>query len=294
MKYIDPMMSIWPVDSFDWGLPRRVVVVSPHFDDAVLSLGALIAQSVRAGVMFEVLTVFGGDPTSETPANPWDLASGFRTEGQAAIARREEDRSACASLQVTPVWLPFGAEAYDRRGSQEDIWTAVSKAAHGADCVLLPGYPLAHRDHAELTELLLRRGLSCRRTALYIEQPYSFYQRNIRMPPAKIPALARVLSAPPVWTRLPVNRANRRAKIQAIKSYRSQLRQLGLGPYGRHRMLWHEAFQGGEAISWLPAHPRERRTLDHYLPDQRLLADAAAASCLNDGRPLSNAMRKSV
>ena len=252
MKSIETQMTVWPVDSFDRDLPRRAVVVSPHFDDAVLSLGALIAQSFQAGVKLEVLTVFGGDPTSEAAANPWDRASGFRTEGQAAIARREEDQLACAKLQATPVWLPFGAESYDRRGSQEDIWTAVFDATRGADCVLLPGYPLAHRDHAELTELLLRRGLSCDRAALYIEQPYSFYQRRTRVPPVLAPELARVLSDPPVWTRLPVNRANRRSKMQAIKSYRSQLRQLGLGPYGRRRMLWHEASQGGEAISWLP------------------------------------------
>ena len=265
MRSGDEMMTVWPGDSFDRCLPRRVVVVSPHFDDAVMSLGALIAQSVRTGVEVEVLTVFGGDPTSKAPADPWDHASGFRTEGQAASARREEDQLACASLQVTPVWLPFGAEAYDRRGSEEDIWTAVCNAIRGADCVLLPGYPLAHRDHAELTKLLLRKGLSCLRTALYMEQPYSFYERKNRIHPAMVPALATVLRDPPVWTRLPVDRANRRAKIRAIKSYRSQLRQLGLGPFGRHRMLWHEAVQGGEAISWLPV-PSALPAHPHRLP----------------------------
>jgi LmbE family N-acetylglucosaminyl deacetylase len=271
MRSGDAMINVWPVDSFDRCLPRRMVVVSPHFDDAVMSLGSLIAQSVRTGIEVEVLTVFGGDPTSEAPVDPWDHASGFHTEGQAASARREEDRLACASLQVTPVWLPFGAETYNRRGSQEDIWTAVFNATRGADCVLLPGYPLVHRDHAELTELLLHRGLSCLRTGLYIEQPYSFYQRNIRKAPAMVPTLGSVLNGPPEWTRLPVNRANRRAKMQAIKSYRSQLRQLGLGPYGRHRMLWHEAFQGGEAISWLPA-PSALSAHPHPLPSGPTIA----------------------
>jgi LmbE family N-acetylglucosaminyl deacetylase len=286
MRSVDPMRTVWPVDSFNGCLPQRVMAVSPHFDDAIMSVGALLAQSVRAGVKVEVLTVFGGDPTSESPADPWDFASGFRTEGQAAVARREEDRLACASLQVTPVWLTFGAEAYDRRGSQEDIWTAVFRAALGADCVLLPGYPLVHRDHAELTVLLLRRGLSCLRTGLYIEQPYSFYQRHIGMPPEWVPALRSVLTAPPVWSRFPLNRAYRRAKMQAITSYRSQLRQLGLGPYGRRRMLWHEASQGGEAVSWLPApaarapHPRSFSS--------RLTVSAAPGCCESEYRASSH------
>src|SRR5213080_853986 len=97
-------------------LEGRVVVVSPHLDDAVLSLGAALARAARRGGAVTVLTVLAGDPASETPAGEWDSQAGFATAGEAARARREEDRRACALLGVEPVWLPFSDHQYDRGG----------------------------------------------------------------------------------------------------------------------------------------------------------------------------------
>src|SRR5919109_2160206 len=77
-------------------LEGKVVVLSPHLDDAVLSIGAGIRRATRlsrAGVT--TVTVMGCDPHSHAPAGFWDRQSGFRTEGEAARRRREEDRRAC-------------------------------------------------------------------------------------------------------------------------------------------------------------------------------------------------------
>ena len=71
-------------------LTGRLVVVSPHLDDAVLSLGATMASAARNGAHVTVLTVFACDPQSSAPAEWWDRAGGFRTLGEAACARREE------------------------------------------------------------------------------------------------------------------------------------------------------------------------------------------------------------
>jgi LmbE family N-acetylglucosaminyl deacetylase len=229
----------------------RVIVVSPHLDDAVMSLGATIAKAVQSGAQVEVLTVFGYAPLSDAPAGPWDSKSGFRTEGEAARARRAEDDRACLTLGATPRWLSYGAEPYDRHGGEEEIWSALDGATRGADLVLLPGWPLAHPDHAELTQLALRRGLSCRKMALYAEQPYSYYQRNELPTPQLPPSLQPLIRNSPTWTRLESGRVHRRTKLQAVGAYRSQLRQLGLGYFGLRYMLWHEAARGGEAIAWL-------------------------------------------
>ena len=156
----------------------RVVVVSPHLDDAVMSLGATMVQWVQGGARVEVLTVFAYVPGSDARAGPWDTRCGYRTEGQAANARREEDRQACLIIGAEPRWLTYGAEPYERRATPEQIWSAVVAATNGADCVLLPGYPLSQPDHTELSELLLRKGLECPRVGLYAEQPYQFWQRN--------------------------------------------------------------------------------------------------------------------
>jgi LmbE family N-acetylglucosaminyl deacetylase len=229
----------------------RVVVVSPHLDDAVMSLGATIAGMVRTGATVEVLTVFGYGPASSAPAGPWDTKSGFGTEAEACRARRGEDDEACGMLGATPRRLDFGAEPYERRGTPDEILSAVAAAVAGADCVLIPGFPLAHPDHAELSQLLLSGNWPCR-LGLYAEQPYLYWERKTLQAAMRAPAIEASLSGPLEWTRQRVGRPERRMKLRAVRCYRSQLRQLGLSHIGLYRMLWHEASQGGEAIAWLP------------------------------------------
>jgi len=232
-------------------LRGRVVVVSPHSDDAIISLGATIAWAAQAGATIDVLTVFALIPSSVAPTGPWDAKSGFVTEGQAATARREEDRRACAVLGANPRWLDFGAEPYERRGSDDDIWGAVQAATQGADLVLIPGFPLLHPDHAYLSELLLRRGLSGRCTVLYAEQPYVFTHRMAPSGASVAAALKPLIGADLSWTRVRTERAHRQAKLKAVRCYRTQLPLLGLRHIGLYRMLWREGAQGGEAVAWL-------------------------------------------
>lgn len=232
-------------------LSGRVVAVSPHLDDAVMSLGSALAQAVQAGARVEILTVFSDIPSSSAAASSWDSECGFATEGEAATARREEDRRACAVLGAEPRWLNFGAECYERRGNDDDIYDAVTSAIRGADAVLVPGFPLAHADHECLSKLLLEKGIDSPRIGLYAEQPYTFTQ--CKTPSASTPSpLEPVIGATGTWTRMRTDRAFWRTKYRAVRSYRSQLRHLGLGHVGLHRMLWREAAQGGEAIAWLP------------------------------------------
>jgi LmbE family N-acetylglucosaminyl deacetylase len=238
-------------DAWRERLLGRVVVVSPHLDDAIMSLGATIAWAVQAGAKIEVLTVFTCIPTSGAPAGPWDKNCGYDTEGEQATARREEDRQACLVLGAEPRWLNFGAEPYERRGSEDDIWSAVQTATEGADLVLVPGFPLLHPDHAFLSELLLRKGLPGRRTVLYAEQPYAFTHNMTPLGSAVAPPLKPVIGAAISWTRVRTERAHRQAKLKAVRCYRSQLRHLGLRNIGLYRMLWRERAQGGEAVAWL-------------------------------------------
>ncbi len=86
---------------------RRLVILSPHLDDAALSLGATIAYASEVGLAVTVLTVLAGDPDSEEPAGTWDTICGFATAGEAARVRRAEDANACEILGAEPMWLPF-------------------------------------------------------------------------------------------------------------------------------------------------------------------------------------------
>jgi LmbE family N-acetylglucosaminyl deacetylase len=228
---------------------NRIVVVSPHLDDAVLSLGSTVAHAVQAGAKVEILTVFSDSPASQAEAGPWDSQCGFATEGEAAAARREEDRRACAVLGAEPRWLDFGDECYERRGSDDDIYSAVTSVVEGADAVFIPGFPLVHADHARLSLLLLRRGLNCPRVALYGEQPYMFTEG--KAPTDADFAPTPILGATLPWRYVRTRRAHRRTKYRAVRSYRSQLSHLGLARFGLHQMLWREAARGGEPIVWL-------------------------------------------
>ena len=83
---------------------NRIVVVSPHSDDGVLSLGASMACWARSGRRVELLTVLALDPDSTALSGGWDRRAGFATEGEAAHVRREEDRTACAHLGAEWCW----------------------------------------------------------------------------------------------------------------------------------------------------------------------------------------------
>ncbi len=208
--------------------PRRIVVVSPHLDDGVLSLGAAMCSWARGGDRVELLTVLACDPDSSARAGGWDERGGFATEGESARARREEDRRACERLGVEPRWLPFGSVDYERHGSDDEVRVAVATAVSGADDVLVPGFPLTHPDHAWLGELLA--GLA---TGRYAEPLYTHRAGR---------------TAPEEYRRASVGPRDRLAKWRALREYRSQLPLLGLT---RRRVL--ALTVAPEAVSNLPS-----------------------------------------
>jgi LmbE family N-acetylglucosaminyl deacetylase len=219
------------------GLGGRVVVVSPHLDDAAFSLGATLAGASRAGAEVTVLTVFACNPDSEAPAAWWDRKAGFASLGEAARARRAEDVRACEAIGARPEWLPFNDASYEEERDDDRIWNAVARAADGADAVLLPGAPLVHVDHAWVHELLRRRPLpGAPRLGVYVEQPYRWRKRRQPLPELD-------------WRHRRGSPADRRAKRLAFEAYESQLPLFGIQP--RRRIALYEALQGGEALAWL-------------------------------------------
>jgi LmbE family N-acetylglucosaminyl deacetylase len=103
-----------PTDMREWGLVRpgeldRVVVISPHLDDAVLGCSHLMAA--HPGVT--VITVFAGRPAVyPDPMERWDAVCGFEPGDEVHVARRAEDAAALATLDATPVWLDFVEHMY--------------------------------------------------------------------------------------------------------------------------------------------------------------------------------------
>ena len=257
--------------------PGPVVVLSPHLDDAVLSMGAAMAHASRGGESVRVVTVFANDPASRAPAGAWDAACGFTTQGAAARARREEDRRACAALGVEPVWLPFADGEHDSSADDADVEAAVLEHLRDAGSVFVPGAPLAQPDHAWLTELVVSSPAIRIPTGFYVEQPYAaltVMSRGGRLGSEGLTARRGALNAMRIaarcgreiqepgrarvpggrsagaveWCRLAATARDRRAKRRAIAAYASQL--CGFGPLVRTRMALHERGWGGEGGAW--------------------------------------------
>src|SRR5256885_6374496 len=88
---------------------HRLVVVSPHFDDAVLGCGQLLSAHPGA----TVVTVLAGRPESyPAEVTQWDAGGGFEPGDDVVAARREEDRNALAVFDATSVWLEFSDHQY--------------------------------------------------------------------------------------------------------------------------------------------------------------------------------------
>jgi LmbE family N-acetylglucosaminyl deacetylase len=136
-----------------WGLPEpgeldRIVIVSPHLDDAVLGCARFMA--VHPGVT--VVTVFAGNPPEyPDPMRVWDLQSGFEPGDDVMAVRRKEDDAALAILGATPVHLDFIEHTYlpgNRPVSPETIVEGLAPALAALDpTVVLAPFGLANPDH---------------------------------------------------------------------------------------------------------------------------------------------------
>jgi hypothetical protein len=85
-----------------WPIAGRLLLVSPHLDDAALSCAALLARSEPVDVM----TVFAGQP-SPPMRGSWDATTGFVHSGESLPARLREDDAAFADSPHRPLRLPL-------------------------------------------------------------------------------------------------------------------------------------------------------------------------------------------
>ncbi len=242
----DGFASTW--EAADVLRGRNIAVLSPHLDDAVLSIGGAISAAARGGAAVTVVTVLAGDPASTAAAGDWDRGCGFRTAGEAAHARRTEDLQACRLLGAEPFWLPFPDQQYGRPHDRE-VWVALEPVVREADTVLVPGFPLAHSDHRWLTDLVWSRRMPHQAVGLYVEQPYAIQHRH---PPSPLTSCERY-NLNQQWCILPIHPVDRRRKIKASLAYRSQMQYMA-GRWPRSLLAWriarYEARRGGEAVAW--------------------------------------------
>lgn len=89
----------------------RIVVISPHFDDAAMGAGEMLLRHRDA--VASVITVFGGRPPAyPEPPTEWDASGGFTSGDDVVAVRQDEDRAAMRVLGATPIWLDFADHQY--------------------------------------------------------------------------------------------------------------------------------------------------------------------------------------
>ncbi|MGZ4712663.1 MAG: PIG-L deacetylase family protein [Acidimicrobiia bacterium] len=216
----------------DWGLVdpaelERVVIVSPHLDDAVLGCGRFMAA--HPGVT--VVTVYAGGPAAyPDPMTHWDTISGFAAGDDVLAARRAEDTAALGILGATPRWLDFVEHQYLPRADWVTASTTAETlgdtiAALDPTAVLAP-FGLANPDHdqAHAAAMLVRDRLASPSWFLYEDFGYKHIPGLLAWRVAQL--FRRAVWPTPVAVDHGPADAAEAAKRRALDCYRSQLRAL--------------------------------------------------------------------
>jgi LmbE family N-acetylglucosaminyl deacetylase len=209
------------------GALERILVLSPHFDDAAMGAGLLLLRHA-GGAEATVVTVFGGRPPAyPTEPSEWDALGGFRAGDDVVALRREEDRAAMAVLGAEPVWLDFADHQYlepAERPTPEEVAPAIARvvAERGPTAVLAP-MGLANPDHVVTHDaaLLVRHDHPDVAWFCYEDQGYKHLPGLLAWRVAKLfrslvwptPAAVPVASGSEAWDR----------KRDAIWCYASQI-----------------------------------------------------------------------
>ncbi len=120
---------------------KKRVLLSPHFDDAVLSAWSKISFGTT------IVTVCGGIPDQLTAVSSADQKCGFDSATFAAIARRKEDQRVCERIGVRYRHLDFLDNPYHRNKDVKSVKKQLDAAVGEAEEIYAPLGIGAHPDH---------------------------------------------------------------------------------------------------------------------------------------------------
>ncbi|MGN6695058.1 MAG: PIG-L deacetylase family protein [Aquihabitans sp.] len=222
-----------------------IVVLSPHLDDAVISAWSVLQSAPPTEV--QVVEVFAGIP-QEGATGPYDPIFGATDSAALVRQRRAEDIEALRAVSLTPVHLPHLDDQYRSKPVDpgELAWS-IDDAVPTASVLVAPAGIGRHPDHVAVRDLALevasQGGIELQ---LYADLPYATslgwpsWVTGDEPDPHLVPdaAWARVLAdvGPPDELEPIVtcfDEAEREAKLDACRCYRSQWPALEGGPNRR-------------------------------------------------------------
>lgn len=184
------------------------VIISPHLDDAVLSLGQFLAAEPA-----RVVTVFAGIPLPSVSTD-YDKSCGFSSSRQAVTTRRDEDASACHTVGAEPTHLDFLDLQYRDDTPDPKLIARALHEQRGDDTVYVP-VGIGHPDHRLVSDAAL---LMSGTLVFYEELPYRVLHPEQVVERLEIVRRSFDLQDVP----LPLPAGPRAVKEEAIGEYRSQ------------------------------------------------------------------------
>lgn len=198
-----------------------IMVLSPHYDDAVFSCGHLLG-ALPASI---VVTVCTAHPENGDTLTDWDQRCGFLSAAEAMLTRGEENRQALKALGATGVELSFLDSQYltAPRNSVDLLSdTLLSIIRERQPKSVFAPLGLFHTDHLLVSDaaLMLEHRANGPQWFAYADIPYNkdagrierrvtqLAQRGIHCEPCHIGLYAQ-------------------QKADAVNAYRSQFRGLG-------------------------------------------------------------------
>ena len=235
---VDDILAVDPKISSD----RIRIVLSPHFDDAALSIGGMLAKSTHSANSPLIATVFTGTPKIST-STMWDTRSGFTNSTTAMADRTKENNDAANTLSAQTINLGYLDNEY--RGTTAttslenkitaDIIKLIRNYDTSTSSIEIYGPAIfqngvGHVDHTILHEAYMNvieqykpRGIVT--FFIYEDFPYS---KNAGVPKTDLIKNLRndepQLSYAPIYIPLDDNAVN--TKEDAIRAYTSQIKSL--------------------------------------------------------------------
>jgi LmbE family N-acetylglucosaminyl deacetylase len=145
------------------------VVVSPHFDDAVLSAASVLREHTATVL---VLTVCGGVPAGGGD-DEWDRLCGFESGAAAARGRAAEDLAAAAVVGHRTMHLPIPDGPYRIGFPADQVVSALSTVLEPGVRVWAPAGIGSHPDHVGARDAAVTAAAG-HPLIFYADCPYAF------------------------------------------------------------------------------------------------------------------------
>lgn len=211
MQHIEQLVT----KSIRQSKPPRILAISPHLDDAVLSIGATLASLTSKGSSATVFTAFAGIPDPPYSPAACHIHDTWGLRDQPVHARRAEDIAALRYLNAMPKHGEFldliyrvPAETvedifeYSAREHDSQLVTTVADAiirlieAQTPDVVLTCAAVGGHTDHRHARDATITACTTTRLPLfLWEDIPYAMHFHDIPGLPANVKLSDRVLGS---------------------------------------------------------------------------------------------------